>query len=621
MQASITSQGLTNIKMNGKQVFVINFKVVKPKDGATVYQVRDLLTNVSRKLHEDGLTGICYSNLFFKEYEVWRTGKKSRIGQRVEVFLGEGNYEDNVDFTEKLVSLFTLVFYQDNARAGGNRDQDTNCLWYCIKSFYNNNANNLPYKIALPIRMREHCGLDATALFPIDKLDQVAKLAKINISVEGDHTYLTKTEFAKTMKLKLEDSHYTLITKDKIRVRGRTIKTKDVLLVACYKQKNGFSTCFEDSEKKFITKQEYWAIKCDTKNDYKIIDVDHEPTKQDLRNYRKLAFELSERTKEMSYQLDILQNGNNFPQIARNIFNRLQKEQFETEEIDQMEYSFLSQCSGALMNHTKYEGTAYAYDINASYPNEMAKNENTFPITKPKYYKLTNEDINPKFYKYGIYRAIVKKSDTNKDKLFRFNKNNHYTHIDLTVARDLGLEIELIIDDEFNAMLYETKRRTGKHLFGYAVEYLYELSKDQNLSEEARKFMKLVRSSFWGSLCRKRFQFKKEVDGFIELNGSHDIEKIAGDLSYVICYDSTKCYETDYARLGPFLLSMGKRAIYKIYKDNDIDLDDIVRIQTDEIIVKQELPNAKVSNNIGELKLKQGHFKIEGVNKVIYNKE
>ena len=43
--------------------------------------------------------------------------------------------------------------------------------------------------------------------------------------------------------------------------------------------------------------------------------------------------------------------------------------------------------------------------------------------------------------------------------LFQYNKNKKYTHIDLSYARKLGLQVTLIQDDTPNALIYEKETR------------------------------------------------------------------------------------------------------------------------------------------------------------------
>lgn len=60
-------------------------------------------------------------------------------------------------------------------------------------------------------------------------------------------------------------------------------------------------------------------------------------------------------------------------------------------------------------------------------------------------------------------------------RLFRVNNEDRYTHTDLNYARnELKYILELIEDDECNAMLYKDKLESIKRVFAPFVNYLFE---------------------------------------------------------------------------------------------------------------------------------------------------
>ena len=98
---------------------------------------------------------------------------------------------------------------------------------------------------------------------------------------------------------------------------------------------------------------------------------------------------------------------------------------------------------------------------------------------------------------YGIYRCIIK--GTNK--LFKFNKHNFYTHIDIKQARELNLYIELVEDKEPNFLYYSREKLiTGNEIFKQYVEELFELK------HKGIKQIKPILNILWGALAETKNQ-------------------------------------------------------------------------------------------------------------------
>ena len=153
--------------------------------------------------------------------------------------------------------------------------------------------------------------------------------------------------------------------------------------------------------------------------------------------------------------------------------------------------------SGALMYWEAYKGKVDEYDINSRYPHIMQKNQNYFPIREGEY--LTLKEIDVKNVEYGIYRCIITKLDENKYKFFRFNPKNTYTSIDVKVAIDYGLKIEMIQNDQPNFLFYsKDKLMNGAYLFKSFVDELFEL-KSQKVNGA-----KQILNTLWGGLTEKK---------------------------------------------------------------------------------------------------------------------
>jgi hypothetical protein len=104
-----------------------------------------------------------------------------------------------------------------------------------------------------------------------------------------------------------------------------------------------------------------------------------------------------------------------------------------------------------------------------------------YPIKEGKYQTFTLKQFQAlEFYKYGIYKCkIYRSEDININKLFRFNKMCTYTHIDLNLAKKIGLIIKIKENSQYNALIYERSDLIqGHHLFGNFVDYLFKMKQD-----------------------------------------------------------------------------------------------------------------------------------------------
>ena len=82
-------------------------------------------------------------------------------------------------------------------------------------------------------------------------------------------------------------------------------------------------------------------------------------------------------------------------------------------------------------------------------------------------------------------------------KMFRLNNKNTYTHIDLTWAKILGLNMELNESLEFNFLNYSRdKCKTGSECFGQFVKTLYPLRQNQIIKARVKSFLRCL----WGAL-------------------------------------------------------------------------------------------------------------------------
>jgi uncharacterized protein YuzE len=222
-----------------------------------------------------------------------------------------------------------------------------------------------------------------------------------------------------------------------------------------------------------------------------------------------------------------------------------------------------------------------------------------------------------KYFSYGIYRAKVHiKQSNNNFKLFKINKNNYYTHYDLTLAKELGFEIELIYDNEFNFYYYSKEKLIkSKLLFGQFVSKLYDLK--SNKIDGAKDIM----NSLWGSLSQRN-KYNKIVNDDIELTIPDQGEIIgfsctrAGDLKIKYNSNRNKLFKRDEGRWSCFFTSFTRMQIARQLQPY---VDNIVRIQTDGFILNRNIDiNLDFGPNIGQWKKEyEKEIQINAVNDII----
>ena len=149
-------------------------------------------------------------------------------------------------------------------------------------------------------------------------------------------------------------------------------------------------------------------------------------------------------------KINLCKTGNN-KLMALHLFDSLTKHIATPQIIKQVEADYIANASqGALIFNTKdYKGSYHKYDIKSAYPSIM-KSVQLFPVKEGEFKQVTQKEFdNYTFYPFGIFRCKIK-YDENYKKLFRFSDKNYYTHIDLTRAKELNLNVELIIDEQAN---------------------------------------------------------------------------------------------------------------------------------------------------------------------------
>ena len=290
----------------------------------------------------------------------------------------------------------------------------------------------------------------------------------------------------------------------------------------------------------------------------------------------------------------------------------------QPELITESESYFIENCfNGALIYGIPYCGKGYKYDVCSQYPSILRSEHMNFPMYEGVIETMTKHDVaKVKFYKYGIYRCKVINADF---RLFRTNVRNVYTHIDLNRALELKYEIQLIEDGKPNALLYEGKLVNASKLFREYIDYLFQLKK------EGYSCVKKYINVMAGALCKQdimeinshQSDKKNEMLEIFDDKEILSIMPLGNNINSVSQVFETirksKRYETNFARMKPFLVAKGRYMISKIIEKN---LENVVYCHTDGIVLKKRAKDVIIGSNIGELKFEEKSKKCEIVNGV-----
>lgn len=291
------------------------------------------------------------------------------------------------------------------------------------------------------------------------------------------------------------------------------------------------------------------------------------------------------------------------------------------EKLEQDEADWIQNASiAALVFAEKYEGPLYEYDICSMYPSIMADSKMLFPLKRGEFKTYTQKELKQaKFFHYGIYRCEISKSGDNKiDRLFRFNKKNYYTHFCLKRARELGLDIKIIDDGEANVLIYSRDCLiNGNLLFYKYVQFLFSLKERQIAPKRTKGILNIL----WGYLTRMNIYTRtcKDDDDIFEIpiNGTLVSLCPLDDGRTVINYipDNKNMFETNFARIKPFLLAKGRYIISTIIEPHN---KIVVRSHTDSLLSTIPIKFPKAEHKRGSIVLKQSskHAKIHNNIKV-----
>ena len=602
--------GKSGLKFGYKDVIALKYFSDKMM---TYAQVDEFVRRTVSSWADKGLKGQVYVNVQMPTGD-WRNTKPQKISHGVHIFqVDHYDPEELARYTNRYkYRRFQIYFIPDRAQGGNDKNND--CLYRCIFQFYGMDETKIAKQVNKPWRLKSFLKIDRDAKVPVDKLQELADYMQVNFEVEGDETFRTIGDHKQTINLSLLDEHFTIPYHEKLKVFNLKKRSK---YLAYRKVDEKFEIFIDGKLKTDASFRQY-------ESEYCCLEVKDRPKQADIDEFVEAQNEIFELSKGV---VDISKCGTNYTGLVRLLYNQLEREQIEPEEISQQECEFLS-IHGAIMysrsiegeepenEELAYEGYAKLLDVNGQYPAVMSNAKNSFPITKPTYKKVTKETMKLSgekgkgYFPYGIYKAVVSRSNTDNDLRFRFNADNTYTHIDLTRAEKLGLDIEPI-DADINVALYsQTGRRNGADLFANFVNYLVKLISECKL-KASKKSLKIIRNALWGYLGKRNSVkvTRKNDDDEFELDSNFIMTSYNPDKHECIHgYISNKLYLTAYGRMCPFITSYAREQINQII---DKCPEKIVRVHTDSILVIDPDVKFEISDKLGSLKFeREGQCKV-----------
>ncbi|MBS0284309.1 MAG: hypothetical protein JSS15_07800 [Proteobacteria bacterium] len=587
------------------------------KDGLKMKDVVKLINDKSKGLKDKKFKGYISSNI--DTPFGWKSSRLKPVGYQIsnpmqtwgtnyleiEKQFEDNEHESNIekyyDNNDSIVNDFRIFLYDFPDEAGCNGKYN-DCVYDALKCGFGEQMQFWKN----PVEFKKFLGIERTAKVPFSMIDKIETKLNTAINIEGDHIRTSTLTTKRQINLEWLDGHVELKRTNKpikcinfkyekqplIYYRDRTDRKNPLLKVY-----DGTTEYIMDDEE---FNKHYYNYKG---SKYITIPKTKKKTLKETYDYFVLANDkLKTLTKKHLSQINLCKTGT-FKNTAIKLFNDLNVSLPEPENITQMEAEWINNCyrGGMLYSENGFEGELYSSDIKAMYSYHMQSNLN-FPI-KQGTFKLINDDDIEKFFMFGIYRAIVTQTKAEQDIVFHFNSNNTYTHTDLTRARELKLDIELIQDGKPNFLYYSSDTRIeGRLLFKPFIEYLIELE-----SPEIKGAVKSIRNVLWGALCEVNHNIKyPDEDGNLELDSDDLIigmKTNSSGESYPIYTKMTAQFKTNYARLAPFLTSAGRYQISNYITDNFENLNDVKRVNTDGLLSTSKPKDLKLKKdaNIGEM--------------------
>ena len=180
------------------------------------------------------------------------------------------------------------------------------------------------------------------------------------------------------------------------------------------------------------------------------------------------------------------------------------------------------------------------------------------------------------------------------------------------MAKQLGFEVEMIVDSQPNLLYYPRDCLINGHkLFYKYIIMLFKMKENKSSNESLKTRAKSILNTLWGYLTSANIIekiVKNSETEMTEIYDNRNIHRICplkdGSLRIQIT-KNYKIFETNYARIKPFLLARGRKMIADLILDVCPNGKDVVRTHTDSILSKTPLKLKESKYKLGSLVFKQ----------------
>jgi hypothetical protein len=555
----------------------------------------------------------------------WRSGKQFNFGAGDEIDLYDPNeyYKgDDAQFEKKFGKArhqlqnsfqeFAIFFLYNGSKKGGASEYN-DCLY---NSLYSALVCDFPKGWNSKRKFKKRLGLERHDSVHIDNIPAIEEKFKISINVTGDYSYTSPTDCIRKVNLILKNGHYSIDESSKRIVDfDKTLIYDNVKPIAFFR--------IIDGKKHLVSKDKEWIEELSDKKskNKQYFEIQSQSTtvtlKQELDYFYEQREILLKATKGL---IDMFKYPNPKKAVLRLFFNNT-KSITTPDPITLQETEWISKSfQGALLyaKDGQYENVTQI-DQNTMYGYYLGSKQLIVPMKEGRFKVMKNEEIKT-FAPYGIFRCEIESTDKAKNKLFRFNKHNYYTHYDINNAIKLKFNINLIDDGQANALLYDGESRIySDKVFNKTIEYLYDLKQKYKLP-----FIKSMISTIWGGLCEKnckKVYANEEVNSDFNENNIFSIKSIKkyDDKVCLRYMDKNQTYfKHSFARLGTFLTSLTRYKLSQFIESN-FNLNNVYRIHTDSVLTSDPIPKNVIGTEIGKFKVEEsGSCRINKYDKPVW---
>ena len=523
----------------------------------------------------------------------WKSGYLRDVGQDAILYDPNEIYELEVPYEiPTTIKNFNMYLVLGSSKKGGSDEKFNDCLYDSLKYFIFN--LNDYYKSAADLKIQLGLGrYDKIPLSSVYEIEEkINKKEPFQINIRGDFIRSSIIPTNKQANISLYNEHYEPEKIERNLTPFVRFQEKKIILYS----KKDFEA-YNGVKKWTMSKEEYNKIFYDFNNEYIIfVRHDYRGLTMNIEDEYNYIIEVANDLKIESKGLINLYKSGSYLNACLSLFDYVTKHIVGDPILqDEAEWIKACSCGSLISSESCTETKLYKYDVKSLFPSIYKSSNFKFPVKRGEFMTITEFS---NYIDFGIYRAIVQPSeDIQYNKLFRFNKMNYYSVVDLQNAKSLGFKIELIQDDKPNFLKYSSdKLMKFSEIFSKYNDILYPL-KEKNVKQS-----KFLLNLLWGALSSIDKKKQYITDSF-KLGKNESIfeivqSRINENEHRIKTTNNNAFYRTNFARLCPFIIGNGRKLMSQFMKPH---YKNIRRVLTDSIELTEPI-HFKTKVEIGELK-------------------